>query len=293
MRITNNIIRQDALASLQTAMRQMSDAQSQVSTGLRLQKASDDPAAAAEVMRSSGSLRAIDQYRRNIQAVNARVSLEDQVLGQVSDTLTRAKELGLAQGSDTADASTRLVAKNEVDQLLQSAVALGNTRFGDAYLFGGDNATTQPFNGTTPPFTTATIAGDNTTEVGAGQLVAATHNGTEVFLDTGVLAALRDLSDALGNNDKAGIANSLTSLDKAFSAVQGLVGEIGARANRLDVASANLDAFEVTLKTHKSDLSEVDTEKAVTELMSRQTSYQAAMLATSRVLGLTLTDYLK
>jgi len=40
-------------------------------------------------------------------------------------------------------------------------------------------------------------------------------------------------------------------------------------------------------------LSEVDQEKAITDLVSRQTAYQSAMLATSRVIGLTLTDYLR
>ena len=43
----------------------------------------------------------------------------------------------------------------------------------------------------------------------------------------------------------------------------------------------------------KSDVEEVDVEEAVTELVSRQTAYQAAMLATSRVMGLTLADYLR
>jgi flagellin-like hook-associated protein FlgL len=37
----------------------------------------------------------------------------------------------------------------------------------------------------------------------------------------------------------------------------------------------------------------VDQEKAITDLVTRQTAYQSAMLATSRVLGMTLTDYLK
>jgi flagellar hook-associated protein 3 FlgL len=59
------------------------------------------------------------------------------------------------------------------------------------------------------------------------------------------------------------------------------------------VTSANLDAFDVNLKTLKSGLEDVDMEQAVTELVSRQSAYQAAMLATSRVMGLTLADYLK
>jgi flagellin-like hook-associated protein FlgL len=40
-------------------------------------------------------------------------------------------------------------------------------------------------------------------------------------------------------------------------------------------------------------LSEANYEEAMTELISRQTAYQSAMLATSRVIGMTLTDYLR
>jgi flagellin-like hook-associated protein FlgL len=43
----------------------------------------------------------------------------------------------------------------------------------------------------------------------------------------------------------------------------------------------------------KSNLEDVDYETAITQLMSRQNAYQAAMMATSKVIGLTLTDYLR
>jgi flagellar hook-associated protein 3 FlgL len=110
-----------------------------------------------------------------------------------------------------------------------------------------------------------------------------------------VIAALKELSDALANTStpQSAIQTSLGSIDSAFDNLQVLIGENGARVNQLDVTSANLAAFSINLKTLKSDVEEVDIEQAVTELVSRQTAYQAAMLATSRVMGLTLADYLR
>ena len=87
------------------------------------------------------------------------------------------------------------------------------------------------------------------------------HNGTEVFLDTNVLAAHTDLSTALGGNDLPGI-------------------------------QAALGALDTQLRTFKSVVEDADMEKAVTELVARQIAYQAAMLATSRVMSLNLADYL-
>ena len=58
-----------------------------------------------------------------------------------------------------------------------------------------------------------------------------------------------------------------------------------------DVAVGN--AFAGNVSNFKSKTEDVDLESAITELMTRQTAYQAAMLATSKVLGTSLTDYLR
>jgi flagellar hook-associated protein 3 FlgL len=307
MRITNNIIQSNVLANLQTNLRRVAEAQDQASSGLRIRKPSDDPAGAARAIQTRGSIRALDQYQRNIAMANSRAASEETALGQLGDLLTRAKELGMSQGSASADGPTRAITKAEVDQLLQAAIQLGNTRFGDEYLFGGQNADRAPFDagqtGTTPAYVSLDPAtglpgdpsGVNQTEISAGRYMQATHDGKQVFLDSGVFQALRGLSDALADTEspQAKIQASLGDLDEAFDQVQTLIGENGARVNQLDVTSANLDAFAINLKTLKSDVEEVDVEEAVTELVSRQTAYQAAMLATSRVMGLTLADYLR
>ena len=85
----------------------------------------------------------------------------------------------------------------------------------------------------------------------------------------------------------------MNQLDNAFNSVQALVGDVGARGKQLDTTQQNLVAYQSNLTAFKSDLQDVDVEQAVTELTNRQMAYQAAMLATSKVMGLTLTDYLK
>ncbi len=293
MRITNSIIRDNAVAGLQSNLRAINTAQAQVSSGLRIARSSDDPAAAASVMRSGGSLRALDQYKKNITTASTRVSAEETAVNSLNDLMTRAKEIATSQASDTANASTRAAAKTEVGALMDQAIQLGNTKFGDEFLFGGVQSQTAPFDPTQPGFTAAAPTGERLVEASANQLLKSTHNGAQVFLDSGALAALKQLSDALGNDDTAQVSASMTSIDSSFASVQDVLGEIGARGNQLQVTNSNLDALKINLQTFKSDLQDVDLEKAVTELVSRQTAYQAAMLATSRVMGMTLTDYLR
>ena len=292
MRITNGIIQRSTLANLQLSMRRLLDAQDQATTGKRVRIASDDPIGASKVMQAAGSLRALDQYQRNIASATARLNAEEGALDQLTTLLERAKELGITQAVATASPSTRATAKAEVDQLLASAMQLGNRQHEGEFLFGGDQSNTAPFQSTTPPFSATPPTGARRAEISAAQFLTTNHNGTEVFLDTNVLGALNRLSTALGTGDVAGIQNSLTALDAAHDSVQNLIGDVGARASQLEVTSNNLVALDTQLRTFKSVVEDVDMEKAVSELVSRQNAYQAAMLATSRVMGLSLADYL-
>jgi flagellar hook-associated protein 3 FlgL len=293
MRITNNIISRMSVANLQRTAQAMAAAQQTATTGKRINVASDDPMGAARVMQSSESLRALDQYKRNIDSATGRLSAEENVLDQITNILQRAKELGLAQGSDTSNAATRSVTQAEVDQLLRSAIQLGNTQHEGEYLFGGNQSNTIPFTSNTPPFATQPPVGTRQTEISAGLMIKTNHDGKETFLDTNVMGALQQLSVALGANDADGIRTSIQSLDGAYDAVQNLLGDSGARASQLEVTSANVDALENQLKTFKSTLEDADLANAMTELVARQTAYQSALLSTSRVISLNLAAYLQ
>ena len=300
MRITNNITTQNALRTLQRGQQQVSLAMDRATTGLRFHRASEDPVAAAQVMRTGGSLRALDQYKRNVGSAQSRTAAEEGVLDQLSTVLMRANELAVSQATATATAETRQVVKAEVDQLLGFAISLGNTKHGDAFLFGGAQAAVTPFtlDESDPDhldFTASGAGGEHTVEIAAGQMLSTNHDGTEVFGDAagGPLAALRDLSRALGSNDQDAIGAASDAVKASLDDTQVLIGDIGARTNQLDITSSNLDALKITLTTFKSDLQEVDLEQALTELVGRQTAFQAAMMATSRVIGMNLTDYLR
>jgi flagellar hook-associated protein 3 FlgL len=293
MRITNGIIQRSALANLQLNMRRILDAQEASTTGKRIRAVSDDPIGASQVMQSDGSLRALDQYKRNVSSATARVGAEEGALDSLTTILERAKELGITQAGSNAGSGTRQTTKAEVDQLIAAVVQVGNQKHEGEYLFGGVQSGTAPFTSNTPPFSAVPPTGARRTEISQAQYLLTNHNGTEVFLDTNVLSALNALSTALGADDLTGIQNSLTALDGAHDAVQNLIGDVGARSSQLEVTGSNLTALDTQLRTFKSVLEDADMEKAVTELVSRQNTYQAAMLATSRVMSLNLADYLR
>lgn len=295
MRITNSILQRTTLAGIQQNLREIKDATDRAVSGTRIRAASDAPGVAGTVLRADGQLRALEQYRRNIGAARSRLTAEETVLDEVTDLLSRARELAMREGGGAANEMTRSIAKAEVDQLLETAVQLANTRFDGLYLFGGDHADTPPVDAATGTFNDPALAGSHQAEIAAGQQVHTSHNAREIFGDdtTGVIAALRALSTALGDNDPDAVGAAGQAASSAFDQIQVLLGDVGARVVRLDIAEANIEALDTNLQAFRSDLADVDFEEALTELVGRQTALQAAFVATSRILQTTLTDYLR
>ena len=294
MRITNNLSLMRSLGTVQSGKSDVAAAQQRVATGQRIDRASDDPATAARVLATDSDLRALTQYGRNISAARERLSVEETALDQVSGILERARELGYGQAGATANAQTRNTTADEVDELRRQVIQIANIQSGDAHVFGGlypDRAPLDSVTGAEDP--AAPTRQSPSYEVGAGSLMQGAHGAGTLFVDTDVLAALDALSVALRANDAAGVGATTDRLDAAHTNVQGYIGEVGARQVRLDVAEANVESLDLNLRNLRSDLMDVEMEEAVTVLVNRQASYQAALLSTSRILDTTLTNYLR
>ncbi|MCA9739330.1 MAG: hypothetical protein KC645_17015, partial [Gemmatimonadetes bacterium] len=169
----------------------------------------------------------------------------------------------------------------------------GNTQQAGAFLFGGFYADQQPFDAagnvspTTPP------VGEAQLDLGSGQRMATNHDGQSVFVDSGVLDALRNLSAALAANDDTQIANAVTDVDNAFDATQSLVADVGARWVRMDHTASALEDVDLNLEERLGAIEDADLAEVLVELSSRQVALQSALMATARASELTLTNYLR
>ena len=72
-----------------------------------------------------------------------------------------------------------------------------------------------------------------------------------------------------------------------------MIGDVGAQSNQLETTTQNITALTGTLKVFKSNLQDADLEASVTALVTKQNAYQSALLATSKVLTLSLADYIR
>lgn len=297
MRVTTSQAHRSQLDYIQSNLQRMLKAQDQASTGQRFKQASEDPSAAADVLRADATLASYAQFGRTGDLAIARAGEEDRVLNSLQLLTERAGELASQQAGSNSNASTRLIAKAEVDQIIQSALGLGNTRFNNGFLFGGTRATEQPMANTptsVPPYTTNAAALVNPQfEISAGQLSAPNHNAHEILNDTNVMQALKNLSTALGSNDVAGITAALPALTAASDSVGQLLGETGAKVNQYETIKTRMQSATLDTKTRRSVLIDIDLTDAAANFAQAQTSYQAALSAANKVLNLNVLDYLR
>ena len=303
MRVTNQSQLFANQKALQYNLQALDRLRGDISSGVRIHTMSDDPTNASQLIRVGSSMRALSQFRRNLNMAVAQGTAEEGAVDQLTNALGRAVDLGISQGSATANAQSRLIVKAEVDGLIAHSVNLGNTRFGDDYIFGGNRTGEAPFQ---IPATVATPfsrlldagggsvnpSGNRQIEIGDSRFITPVHNGTEVFLSTDALESLRALSTALGANDVAGIATATARITTAQDNVQRVLGAQGARMNEMDNQTNTLNLTELSMRSLRSDLRDTEVDEAITELTGRQTLYQAALSATSRILGLSLANYL-
>jgi flagellar hook-associated protein 3 FlgL len=146
MRIADKMGYNQVTGNLQKNRSDMADLQNQAATQKRITKPSDDPSAAARVLNARTDERGSKQFVKNINVARSFLEFTDQSLAEMTEALTRAKELAIAQSNDAAASpdSRRAVAA-EVEQLYNQAVQIGNRKLGERYIFGGYRTTTQPF----------------------------------------------------------------------------------------------------------------------------------------------------
>jgi len=293
MRVTTSQAQRAQLDYIQSNLQRLVKAQDQAATGKRFQKGSEDPAAAADVLRADSTLAANSQFMRNGDLAIARASEEDRVLNSVQLITERARDLASQQANATADAGTRLIARAEVDQLIEAAIGLGNTRYNNGFLFGGTRELEQPLTTTSPYVASFVALGNPQYEVAAGQLSAPNHNAHEIFIASGVMQALRNLSDALGANNLPGISNALPALTTASDGVGRLLGETGARVNQYETIKSQMVVANLDTRVRKSMLYDIDLTDAAANFAQAQSAYQAALSAANRVLNLNVLDYLR
>jgi len=184
MRVTTGAVYQRTLAAIQLQQGRLAKVQTQMSSGLRLQSAKDDPAAVSQVLGLQKGLADITQWQTNVNSLSNRLGPEDSALGSVSDSLTKIQSYALQANNATLTSSDRQSLIAEIQQQFDEILNNANLQDGSGrYLFGGTADATTPFvkgaGGSVNYFGNSTLASQT---VGPNSSIAGTDPGDSVFM---------------------------------------------------------------------------------------------------------------
>ena len=248
------------------AARGMEASMERLSSGKRINSASDDAAGVAISSRLSAEIRGTNQSVRNALDGQALVATAEGAHKEVENILQRMRELAVqaANGTNNADDITNLEA--EFTALSTEITRIGETTTWAGIALTGTDATAislQVGSGTgTQNQITVTINSIKSADIG---------NGTDKLSDV-VTAGLDDLTET----NKA-----ITVVDDAIKEINTQRSELGAVYNRLNHTVNNLTNMSTNLSSAQGRIQDADFALETTELAKNQILQQAstAMLA--------------
>jgi flagellar hook-associated protein 3 FlgL len=309
MRVTVANSQANAVAQLQQRQQQLVGLQSQITSGKRVERASDDPAAAvraeralATQMRNEANLRALDASRNVVQQAES-------TLGQAGEMVQRAREMLLQAGNATLNADDRASIAGALRGLREDLLALANRGDGAGrYLFGGQGADQPPLRDEPGGVVFVGSAGLLRGEAGEPTLLGL--DGRRIFLEVpdpasggggtmslfGALdVAIGELGDVTRTGQQASqtVSATLTAMDAAGKHLSNWRSLAGETLNRIDALEWRIGQSQIDATMARSRAEDLDMIQAISGLQMLQTGYDAALQTYATVQRLSLFNYLR
>jgi flagellar hook-associated protein 3 FlgL len=284
------------LADLDRTTTAIQRAQAQVSSGLRLQAPSDDPAAAARILELQTQIGANTQVQANLGTVKTEVDTADGALQSAIQVVENAISLAAQGASSTATANERANIADQVSGLQQTLVSITQTTVNGRYIFSGDQDGEPAYqldltqaNGVAQMISspaTRVIADANgiaiTVARTAGEIFDA-RNPDDTFASGNVFAAINSLRTALLNNDQAGLTQATDMLHAADDYLNNQLAFYGAAQNRISDALNLAQKFQTQQQADLSQVRDADIPTVAVQLNQAQVQQQAALSVEARV----------
>src|ERR1700722_4379955 len=126
MRISTSEITSQAILAIDNQSSALSQTQNEVSTGLAVQNAADNPVAASEIVQLTQQQSQLTQYGSNLQSAQTRLSLEENSLSTATTTLQSIRDLAVQAGDATLNDSDRAQIATQIQTQTQPFVSDGS-----------------------------------------------------------------------------------------------------------------------------------------------------------------------
>lgn len=263
MRINHNISSMITQTSLSQADKSMSSSLEKLSTGLRVNRASDDAAGLAVSERLRSQVRGMGRAKMNAQDGIALLQIAEGAAGEIDSILQRQRELAVQSSNDTLTSTDRSYLnqefkqlQDEIDRITQS-VQYNTMTLLDGTGFGG-------------------AAGGSVLHVGANAGSADTIMVSLSAISTGSLSMSSGGTGAVAVTTQSAATSAISSIDNALNSVNALRANIGSYINRLEHTINNLSNQEFNTQDAESRIRDVDFANETTQFSRNQILVQSS-----------------
>ena len=314
--VNTNVGASVAQAALAKNARELDNAMTQLSTGKKINSASDDASGLAITNRMTSQINGLGAAIKNANDAISMIQTAEGALDEITDMLQRMRELAVQAGTGTMTSSDRTYLQAEFGQLRTEIDRIAdNTEWnGNTILDGtadGSSGNSVSYQIGVDGGQTISVSFGNMTDASAGSMNGI--SSSKLTMTTGItavasVASVASATDGSGTITTTGVTGvtgvtavasvtaaanasaAITALDTAIEAVSNQRSTFGAGANRLEHAVDNLTNVKTNAEASRSRILDTDYAEATAELARTQIIQQAstAMLAQANQLPQTV-----
>ncbi len=252
--INTNVSSLNAQSNLSKSQKGLQKSFERLSSGFRINKASDDAAGLAVSESLNSKVRSYSVAERNTNNAISMANTAEGGLSQVSGIVVRMRELAVQAANGDLTSTDRGYLDTEFQALKDEVTRLAETtEFNGVQLLGG-TASSVSFQ-----------VGINTT---ANDTISVEFGGVS-------LSSLGLSGSSVAGSSASNASSAISSIDTALSAVNTSRAKFGAATNRLEIAVGNTQTIRTNLAAATSAIRDVDVASETANLARSQVLLQA------------------
>jgi flagellar hook-associated protein 3 FlgL len=303
MRVTSNTYTNLMINTSQSDQSQLATLQQQISTGQSIQFASDNPLDYEQAAQTQTSLAQLNTYSTAASEASDLTSTNNSAMTSLHQIVAQASELATSVTTNMSASDLQAVG-TQMSALVSQLTSIANQQSANGtYLFGGTS--NQPPITSAGAYNTATNGDETSIEVQPGNSVQTgivagqpgpppvdgfLYNSTS---GVDVLASINQtISDLNSGNATAVQSTDLPALNNALNLVSQYVGSTAASMSAVQTASTSLSQQTTAQTDQLNTLTQTNLPDATLQLQQIQNQYQASLEAGSRILSMSILNYI-
>jgi len=312
MRISTLMMYQQTMGGITNSQSSWLKYGEQMSTGLRVNRPSDDPIAASQAVVLSQAQAQTAQFASARSFATQRISQETNTLSSVTTAIQTAQEKIVYAGDGTLSDDDRASLATDLQGIRDQLMNLANSQDGNGrYMFAGYKTDSAPFDSATGAYAGGTTNVEQ--QVDSSRTMVIGHTGDKIFdavtpnavknpddtlpeknlfklLDSAIAALKTPVADddAAQATAQATIDETNRGLRNSLNNVLSVQAEVGTQLNELDKLNALGDDRKLSQTQQMSDLVNVDWNATISNYTMQQAALQASYKAFSDMQGMSL-----